>query len=183
MKAVIIILIFLFLLFWNYGNFASTVVRWCKPLDLKKGKKIKAPKLEVGEKIVCYVPLFQVCTVRKSLYGSYGWTLPVCIISAACIVIRLLNAILFPINEIVMLVTTFMMWLGLLLYAVLYTIVTAATARMYEFSTVYVILVALLPQILCSKMQTGIAHKMRAMHKEDTFSEHIGDTVIKSRHS
>lgn len=180
--AVGIILVFLGLLFWNYGGFTVTVVRWCKPLNVKKGKPIKRPTLSGGEIAKCYIPLYQACAVHKALHGSYGWTLPVCIISSACIIIRLLNAFLIPINSYVMLVTTFMMWIGLILYMLLYSIVTFNTARMYEFGTVYSVLVLLLPQVLCNKMSNNIADKMRDMHKEEIFDEHNGDTVIKSRH-
>lgn len=176
------ILICLGLLFWHYGNFACTVVRWCKPLDVKKGKPIKRPPLTAGEAFKCYLPIYQACAVRKALHGSYGWTLPVGIMSALFIIIRLLNAFLLPINSYVLFATTIMIWVGILLYIVLYSAVTFSTARMYEFSTFYCILVLLLPQLFCDKMSNNIADKMRAMHKEEAFDEHHGDTVIKSRH-
>ena len=178
-----IIFVALGLIFWNYGGFTSTVVRWCKPLNVKKGKPIKRPPLSAGELVKCYIPVYQACAVRKALHGSYGWTLPVGIVSIILIVVRLLNAFLFPINGYVMLVTTILMWIGLLLYALLYSIVTFNTARMYEFSTAYSILVFIFPQLFCNKMSNNIADKMRAMHKEEVFDEHHGDTVIKSRHS
>lgn len=177
------IILTLGLLFWNYGGFACTVVRWCKPLSVKKGKPIKRPPLTAGEALGCYVPIYQVCKVRKALHGSYGWTLPVGIISAVLIVVRLVNAFLLPINAYVMLVTTLLMWIGLIMYIVLYSTVTFKTARMYEFSNFYCFLIILLPQLLCNRMSNNIADKMRAMHKEEIFDEHHGDTVIKSRHS
>lgn len=178
-----IILIFLVLLFWNYGTFACTVVRWCKPLDVKKGKPIKRPPLSAGEAVMCYIPLFQVCMVRKSLYGSYGFSLPLCITSGTFIILRLVNAFLIPINSYVMLVTTFMMWIGLILYFLLYGIVTFQCARMYEFSMLTCILCFLFAQLVCMFLRDKIADKMRDMHKEATFDEHHGDTVIKSRNS
>lgn len=180
--AIGIIFIFLGLLFWNYGNFAATVVRWCKPLDVKKGKPIKRPPLTAGETVKCYIPIYQALAVRKALTGSYGVTLHVGIISGLLIIIRLINAFLLPINGYVMLATTFMMWIGLLLYFILYGVITFSCARMFEFGNVYAFFVFLFPQILCGTMSNNIADKMRAMHKEETFSEHNGDTVIKSRH-
>lgn len=181
--AVGIIVLFLALMVWNYGRFATTVTAWCKPLNVKQGKNIKKPKLETGEAVCCYLPLYQCVMVRKSLYGSAGWTLPVCITSLVLIVLRLLNAFLLPINGYVMLITTFMMWIGLLLMFVLYGAVTFQCARMYEFSTVYCVLCMFIAVLVCGRMQTAIAHKMRAMHKEATFSEHKSDTYIKSKHS
>ena len=177
------ILLVLGLLFWNYGTYAINVVGWCKPLDIQKGKPIKRPRLSAGESFTCFLPIYQVCAVRKALYGTYGWTAPVGIISGLLIVVRLINAFLFPINGYVMLVTTFMMWAGLLLYFLLYGIVSMQCARMYEFSFIYSVIVFLFPQIACMHMRDRIASKMRAMHKEEVFDEHRGDTVIKSRHN
>ena len=59
---------FLGILFWNYGQFAATVVRWSQPpIRKKNSNKITQPKLPLGTRLKCYIPIYQACIVRKTL--------------------------------------------------------------------------------------------------------------------
>lgn len=164
-----------------YGNFAQTITRWSrKPVKCRDGK-IRQPKLKFGEKLKCFIPIYQVCLVHKALYKSAGWTGIMAAVSAAFIIIRAVNAFLLPISSMVMLCTTFLAYAGVILMLLLYGIVTASTARTYGFSGFMTLISFALPPIGAWYLNTAIPQKMRAIHKEDIFSEHKQDTVIKSR--
>ena len=148
-----IILAFVFgAMIMYYAKFTITVMRWtAKPVKGKDGR-MRPPKLSTAEKLKCYVPLLQAVMVRERLYLSAGPFGVMSIISIACLVIRAVNAFLLPINELVM------------------------------FSTIILAYIAfILPPIGAWYLATAIPGKMIAMHKEDVFSEHKSETIIKSK--
>lgn len=167
----------------NYGYFTMVVVRWCKKPVKGKNKKQRQPKLTTSETIKCFIPLKQACYVRESLYRTNGPFLIMSIITGVLIVLRLLNTFLLPINGYVMLVTTFMMWLAVILHLIIYGIITADCAHMYDYSWFTIIMCFLFPHIACWYLKNNIPVKMEELQKEETFSEHNGDTVIKSKHN
>lgn len=183
--AIGIYVICLGLIFSNYGSFAVTVVRWAKkPIVAKNSMKIKQPPISFGEVIKCYIPIYQACLVRKTLYhhSSIAFNI-IGIASAVGIVGNLINKFVFSINSYVMLAFNVIMLLALLLFYVLYAIITADCAHMYGFSWLCIILCFLIPHIACWYLRNNIPRKMRALHKEEIFHEHSGDTVIRQKHN
>ena len=172
---------FFICIFGNYGLFAQTVLRWSrKPKKGKKGQ-IHRPKISGGEAALCMIPLVQVCIVRKALYRRNTGTVVLSVISGLLILVRFLNAFVISINSYVMFFTAIGMWVGFFLFLLIYGFVTADCAKMYSFSWFMIILNFFVPMIACWWLKNIIPNKMRAMYKEDTFSEHKSDTVIKSR--
>ena len=173
--------IFFFLIFGNYGMFTSTVLKWSKkPRKGKKGK-LTTPKLTTGETVSCFVPFLQVYIVRKALYRKAPVVGTFIGIAALLIIVRLINALLLPINSYVMLYTAIGVWIGLFLTLLIYGFVTADCTKMYGFGWLCIILSFLFPFVVCWYPKNIIPKKMFDMYKEDTFSEHKSDTVIKQR--
>ena len=182
--ALAIFFLFFVLLYGSYARFAWTIQRWVKkPRKSRKTHKMVQPKLKKKELILGCVPFYQACMVWKALYRSYGWTLPVAIVSALLIFIRLINVIFLPINSVVMLVTAYMIWIGILLHIILYGVVTANCARLYNFSTLRIIACFIVPHLACIGLVNNVPHIMIDMRKTETFEENKNDTVIKSKHS
>ena len=180
----VIFFVVLFYVFFNYGNFAKTVVCWSKPpVRSRKNNKLIQPKCSTEELIMCYIPIFQVCTVRKALYRKCTGCTVVATITSIGIVINLINKFIFAINPLVMLICNVIMLVCTLMVALLYGFVTADCARMYDVGWLGCILHFLFSVLSCWFLRNQIPDKMRALHKEDTFSEHAGDTVIKSKHN
>ena len=169
-------------LFWNYGMFASVVVRWSKKPKVKPGtSKIKQPPLTAKETILSYIPGYQACLVRKSLYRKSGVLGVLMIISIVGMLLNLLNKFVLPINGYVMFFMNIFMFACLLLFYLTYAIITADCAHMYGFGWFTIILCFLLPHLFCWYLKNNIPSKMRQLHKEEIFREHHGDTVIKSK--
>ena len=180
--AIGIIVVGLGSLFVNYGSFTKTVVRWAKPpVRSKKSNKLKQPPLSMKETLLCYLPFYQVCYTRKSLYKSYGFTKIMAIISMTCIGCNLFNKFVFAVNGYVMFFFNIAMYIGVILCWLLYAIVTADCAHMYGFSWFTILLCFLFPHLFCWYLHNNIPTKMRQIHREETFSEHNGNTVIKQR--
>lgn len=164
-----------------YAKFTITVMRWtAKPVKGKDGR-MRPPKLSTAEKLKCYVPLLQAVMVHKRLYLSAGPFGVMSVISVVCIVIRVLNAFLLPVNELVMFSTVILAYVGVLLLLFVYSFITASTANMYGFSAFKTFIAFILPPIGAWYLSTAIPGKMIAMHKEDVFSEHKSETIIKSK--
>lgn len=171
------------LIFYNYGTFAATVLRWSKPPVKNKNKKLTQPKLDGSELVKCYIPIYQVSVVREALYHTSGPLPALSIISLVGITANLINKFLLPINSYVMLVCSIVMIISLILTFIIYAFVTVDCARMYSFSFTTLVLCTIAPCIFCYYVKTKIPAKMMKIHKEETFDEHHGDTVIKQRYN
>lgn len=182
--AVAIYVLFLFMLFWNYGQFTIIVVRWSKePTIDRKNNKIRQPSLSLKEVALCYIPFYQCFLVRKTLHrvgGIYGGLVAT---SAMGIIWNLFNKFVIPINGYVMFVSSIIMFISVFLFWLSYALVTFDCARMYSASTLVCILCLLLPHLFCVCLQTSIPKKMRALHKEEIFNGNNGDTVIKRKYN
>lgn len=182
--AVAIYVIGLGMLFWNYGTFTATIVKWSRPpIKSAKNKKITQPPLSISEKLKCYIPGYQAVLVRKSLYKKSGIFGPLMIIAVAGIVLNLINKFLLGISPMVMLVMSIIMYICTVLFIALYGIITADCAKMYGFSVLTIILCFLIPYLWCWYLHNNVPNIMRKMYKEDTFHEHTGDTVVKQRNN
>ena len=179
-----IYVLFFGIIFWNYGQFTKVVLRWTKKPIKKKGSNVLTqPKLPLKDSLKCYIPYYQVCIVCKSLYGTSRLCAVFSIISAAGIIINLFNKFVYAINGYVMLFTSIFMMVAIVMFLLIYGIVTANCARLYGFGIFSIILCFLFPHICCFYLTNNIPDKMRALHKEEIFREHTGDTVIKQRHN
>lgn len=182
--AIGIFVVFFIMLYGSYARFAWTVMRWVKkPRRSKKTHKLVQPKLSSGDMIKGCIPFYQACLVHKALYRTYSWTLPVAVVSALFIIIRLVNVFFLPINALVMVITVYMMWIGIIMHIVLYGVVTANCARLYDFSTLRMVMCFIFPHLACIGLVNNIPHKMIDIRKKETFEENKDDTVIKSKHS
>lgn len=169
-------------MFWNYGIFAVTTVRWShKPIVDKVTKRMKAPKLAAKEAILCYIPGVQLVMVCKALYKKTTIMLPIQIIAWAGVVLNILHKYLFPINWQVMFIFNIIMWLCTLTIYLSYSVITVKCAYMYGFSWFSMLLCFVFPFLWCWWLHNNVPTKMRQLYKEDTFSEHHGDTIIKQR--
>lgn len=181
-----LIIIFFLMLYGNYGAFACMVKKWSrKPIKKKVHDKyvLVTPELTLSEKLGCFVPLYQSIIVRESLYYGAGPFGIMSIVSAVLIILRLLNVFVLTINSYVMFFTAIGMWIGFALHLLVYSIITADCAKMYGFSMLTVILCFLFPYWACWYIKNNVPTKMRDMYKEETFSEHKSDTVIKQKHN
>lgn len=179
-----IYILFFILLFGNYGGFAVTVRRWAKSPDMEPGDtKVKQPEMSVSEIIPCYIPFYQACIVRRTLYGSCLGTAIFCILSFLGIAGNLVNKFLFPINGYVMFVFNIVMLVSVVMFILIYSIVTADCARTYNFNWFNIILCFILPHLWCWYLRNNIPNKMRAMYKEDVFNEHQTEVIIRQKHS
>lgn len=181
--AIGIYVVFFVMIFIHYGSFAAIVLQWSRPPIKNKNHKLVQEPLTGSELIKCYIPLYQVIVVRKALYKSAGPFGVLSIISITGVVLNLINKFLLPINSYVMLVMNFVMIICTLLFIFVYGFVTADCARMYNFSFVIVLLNAIAPCVFCFWLKNNIPDTMRNVYKEETFSEHHGDTVIKQKHN
>ena len=171
------------LIFYNFGTFAATVLRWSKPPIKNKNKKLTQPKLEGSELIKCYIPIYQVSVVREALYRTGGPFPVLSIVSLVGITVNLINKFLLPISSYVMFVCSIIMIVCLFVTIIIYAFVTVDCARMYSFSFTTLLLCAIAPCIFCYYIKTRIPAKMMEIHKEETFDEHHGDTVVKQRYN
>lgn len=182
--AIGIYVVFFAAIFWHYGQLTATVVRWSKPPVRKKGSNvITQPKLTLGEKVKCYIPMYQACLVRKSLYRSSGVFGVLAIIASAGILGNLFNKFVFAINSYVMFAFNIIMFVSVLLFWLVYAIITADCAKMFGFSWMTIVLCFVAPWLACWYLTNNVPTKMKAIHKEATFSEDNGHTVIKQRHN
>lgn len=180
-----IMLAFLILFFGNYAGFAWTVVRWTKkPVKKKvKGKvKLVQPKLSMGERIRCCIPIWQMIEVRKAMYGSASFFAPLGIIAGLLIIFNFVTSFILAINSMLMFIGHICFFVGFILAWILHGIVTADCARLYDFGKLTILLNFLLPHVFCFYIKNNIPHIMSDMRKEQTFEE-SKDTVIKSKHS
>lgn len=184
MYAILIFIFFFILIYGNYARFAWVIMRWTKkPRKLKNKKELVQPKLTSKERLLGCIPFYQACIVRKCLYRRSGVFNVMAIISFAFIAIRLINTFLLPINSYVMFATIIMMYIGILLHILLYGIVTADCARLYNYGTFCIILCFLFPHLACIHLINNIPHAMIDMRRSQTFEENADDTIIKSKHS
>lgn len=182
--AIGIYVVFLLVIFWNYGQFTKTIVRWSrKPIKVKNSNKLKQPPLTIGEALKCYIPYYQACLVRKSLYRTAGIFPIIAIISAVGIILNIVNKFVYAINGYVMFIMSIVMIVCTILFWLLYAIITADCAKMYGFSWFVIIMCFVFPHLACTYLHNNVPTKMRAIHKEEVFSEHNGNTVIKQRHN
>jgi hypothetical protein len=181
--AIGIYLVFLFAIFWNYGMFTSTMLLWTRKIDAIQHSKKPIKKLSTGDKLKCYIPFYQACLVHKSVYRSYGPFQIMSIFSAVGILWNLFNKFVYAINGYVMFFSSILMIICLIMFFLVYAIITADIARMYGFSWFTVALCFLFPHLACTYLHNNIPTKMKAMVKEETFSEHNGNTYIKQRHN
>jgi len=182
--AIGIYLFFFLLIFSNYGQFATSVARWSlKPIVDKNKKKYVQPKLPFKEVLKCYIPFYQVCVVRKSLYRTSGIFKVLCWISALGILGNLFNKFIYAGNSYIMFIFNIIMFISVLLFWLSYGIVTADCAKMFGFSVLTIMLCFIAPWLFCWYLNNNIADKMRALHKEATFDEHNGNTIIKQRNN
>ena len=178
-----LMLVFLVLFFGNYAAFAWVVLRWvCKPVKKKiKGKiKLVQPKISAWEKIRCSIPIWQAVEVRRALYGYAGVFCPLGIISMVLITINFVTSFLLPINGYVMLAGHICFYIGFIMAWIVYGIVTADCAKLYDFGKLTIVLNFLVPNVFCFYIKNNIPHIMSDMRKKKTFEE-SADTVIKSK--
>lgn len=178
-----LMLSFLCLFFGNYGVFAMTVLRWTKrPIKTKsKGKIVyMQPKLTVGEKVRCCIPMWQAIEVHKALYNGMGVLGVLGIVAMIFITINFITAFILPINGLVMFVGHILFFIGFPIACVVYGIITANCARLYDFGKLTIALNFLFPHICCSHVKNNIPRIMRELRRDKTFEE-SGDTVIKSK--
>lgn len=176
------ILMFFILVFGCYGSYATTVVAWSRPpVPTKNGKGVKAAKLETKDLVLCYVPLAQVCMVKKAMYGSSTVENVLSIVSSAGIVLNLLNKFLLPINGLVMFICNIIMILCTAIALLLYGIVTARCTRAYGYGWMSTLIAFIIPCQSCMWLKSNIAYKMKQLHKEEAFTGNGSSTVIKSR--
>lgn len=174
--------IFFVMLFANYGSFAKVVVAWSRPpVHVRGSSKVKASELTTKEKILCYIPLVQVCMVKKAVYNNYTVEKILSIISAVGILVNLINKFFLPINSLVMFICNIIMILCTLLFMIIYGEVTARCAKAYDYSWLLIIACALVPYLACSRLTGNIPYKMKQLYKEETLSGYGGDTIIKQR--
>lgn len=177
-----IFILFFALIYTFYGQFAVEVVRWCKPIIKSKSTgKIKAPSISTEETIKCYIPIYQAVMVWKALYKTASVWKVLSIVDAALIFVSLFIKFILPINSLVMFIATIMVYIGVILHIVIYSVITAKCARLYGYGWFTTLGCILLPHVFCYTMKAGISKKMRTMHEEARFDEHRSDTVIKSR--
>lgn len=179
-NALLGVFFFFVILYWCYGMFATTVVRWSKKPKKNKRGKMTQPPLTFVEALPCYLPWIQVCRVRKALYRSNGPFGILCGISAALVLLRIVN-LFIPISSYVMFATAIGMYIGIILHLLVYGIVTADAAKLYGFSWLTIILCFIGPYFMGFFLKSMIPNKMEEFHKEDTFHEHKQDTYIKQR--
>lgn len=175
---------FLVLFFGNYATFAWVVVRWAKkPKSVnKKGKKVLVqPKCTTAEQIKCCIPVWQAVEVRKALYGTAGVFAPLSIAALAMIIFNLLVSFVFPISSLLLLIAHFLFIIGFIMSWVIYAIVTADCARMYDFGKLTILLNILCPNVFCFYIKNNVPHIMLDMRKDNTFEETTDDTVIKQK--
>lgn len=82
----------------------------------------------------------------------------------------------------VMFVAHILFYIGFLASWIMYGIITADCARLYDFGKLTIVLNFLLPHLFCFYIKNNVPHIMLDMRKEKTF-EQSSDTVIKSKHS
>lgn len=176
--------IFLILFFGNYAAFAWVVMRWVKQPSKKKSKGkvvLVQPKITAGERIRACIPIWQAIEVRKAMYGSASWFAPVGIVSLVLIIINFVTSFALPINGYVMLAGHICFYIGFVMAWLVYGIVTADCARLYDFGKLTIVLNFILPNLFCFYIKNNIPHIMADMRKQKTF-EQSEDTVIKSKH-
>lgn len=177
-------LMFFILIYGNYGVFAVTVCKWSKKpiIKRKNGKEIYVARdISTADKVKCFIPLLQAVKVKEALYGKKGFFAPLSIVSAVLIILRLLNAFFISVNSYFMFFTIIGLYIGIILHLLIYAIITADCAKMYNFSWLTIILNFLFPYWACWYLKNNVPNKMRALFKEETFSEHKSDTIIKSK--
>lgn len=180
-----LLLIFFVLFFGNYAAFAWMILRWVKkPVKRKsKGKVIMVqPKISAGERIKCCIPVWQAVEVRKAMYGSSGVFAPIAIVALVFMVTNCIISWFIPINAMVMFVAHILFYIGFLASWIMYGIITADCARLYDFGKLTIVLNFLLPHLFCFYIKNNVPHIMLDMRKEKTF-EQSSDTVIKYKHS
>lgn len=184
--AVAAFVLFFALIYGNYGKLVCTIMKYSKkPVKKRvKGKMVMTyESLTFKESIKGYIPIWQAVVMRKTLYGYAGFTAPMAIVSIVCIVFNLIVSYVLPINPLVMLIAHLCMYLGIIVNVIMYAIVTVDCANMYGFGKICMLLNALVPHLACTWMINNIPHIMADMHKDKTFEENHGETVIKSKHS
>ena len=182
--AIGIFVLFFIMLYGNYGRFATCVIKYSKkPVKRKvKGKVVMTqPKVSLSEQIPCYIPIWQLVVVRRTLYGYSGVFAPLSIVSIILMLFNIFISFVMPINGYVMLVAHLCMYIGIVINIVLYAIVTADCAKMYGFGNLCVLLNVIIPHLACTWMINNIPHIMSDMRKEKTFEESHGETIIKSK--
>lgn len=178
--ALLCIIFFFVSIYYLYGQMVVSIVRWSKRPKFNSKGKLITPKLSASETAKCFIPLYQVAYLRRVMYRSYGPWLGICIASAVCIVLRLIN-LFIPIHGNVLFITILLMYLGILLHIILYAIPTAAVVKMYGYSIPMVILSAIIPHFMAFFLKGGISARMMALKKEEVFKADNGNTHIQSR--
>lgn len=167
-----------------YGKMVATIVKWSqKPVRSKNNphKGIRMREISFKKKWKCYIPLYQCCIAQKTLWGGYGPWLVISIVAAVLVIVRLVNALVIGISPYVMFFTAIGMYLGMLLIIILYAVTTVRIALAYGFNWLIIVLSVVLPPIAAWYMSTHIPGVMKALYKEETFHEHLSDTVIERR--
>lgn len=169
-----IYLIFFAVIVINYGAYAVTVVRWTKrPNMSSKSRKIPQPEMSLREKIPCYIPVYQVLKVYWTIKTSrFYFVEGVAAFACVGIVVNLINKFLFSINSYVMFACNIWMLVSVLIIMLLYGIITAVDAHVYDFSTLNVVLCFLFSVLWCWYLRCNIPNIMREAYKEEVFSEH-----------
>lgn len=175
-------ILFISLCVYNYALFTWTVMRWTKkPLKSKKDGKLIQPKLTMGERIKGCIPIYQAALVRKSLYKTGTVSTVFSIIAGVLILLRLINSFFLPINSYVMFATVIGMFIAVIIMFLLYGIITADCAKMYNMSWFTIMLCFLFPMVFCYRLTNNIPHKMLDLRKAKTFEANHGDTNIKQK--
>lgn len=179
-----IFFMFLVLFYGNYATFAWSVLRWVKkPKKVTRNGKVKLvqPKCSFNEQLRCCIPVWQAVEVRKALYGSAGVFAPLAIVSIVFVLLNLFVSFVLPINALVMLIAHILCYIGLLIAFVVYAVITADCARMYDLGKIAIVLNIILPNVFCFYIKNNIPHIMLDMRKEKTFEEHDDDTTFKRK--
>ena len=138
------------------AQLSMAMTRWTKkPVKIKKfvkgpgGKRVPKvvsvqPDLKPGEAILCCLPYSSAMHIWKALYGKYGWTIIATGLSIIGIVFRLVSVFLTQ-NTGLWVVSFFALWIGILLFHLLYVVTITVTAYMYSMSWFVIILCVIFP--------------------------------------
>ena len=175
---IFVIIGFLFLFYMFPAQLAMSITKWSKDPEVKIRKvKNKAghvvkkevkvqPGLEPGESVVSVIPMLSACQVWKVLYGSFGWTKFVAALIPLGVVFRIAVVFLTQ-NELLFIVSFYVLWVCLLLHQLLYTIVYFITARMYSCGVITQILCIVLPEFAAYPLASNVPKVIKELRKED----------------
>ncbi len=180
------ILIFL-MIYVSYGMFAGTIVRWCKKPKKVRNKKKELvevqPPLQTSEAIKCYIPFWQPLEVQKALFKSYGIFGVIQPIAILLTMYGIIVTWFLGLSPKAMFYAHIAFLVGFTLQAIVYGIITAHCAYLYDFNWFVIVGSFICPIIFALWLKNRIPAIMTDKRKGDRFEEvkDDGNTVIKSK--